>query len=208
MKLRFPIAILALLVLLASAALLGIASAQNSPSASVSLSPSGTVEPGTAITVTMSFSNLETDSDTATKDYVFRADVKDADNGDANACEDRAGGYGLGVDRYMWKVDEDPEVRAGATASGCPEGSYTVRASVSDANGAELASATAGFAIAAPTPTPTERNRRPAARTPVPAACPASRTRRTMIPRRRCPSPPPSRSGRARKSPPPCPSAT
>ena len=130
MKLRFPIAILALLVLLASAALLSIASAQNSPSASVSLSPSGTVEPGTAITVTMSFSNLETDSDTATKDYIFRADVVGAD-----ACEDRAGGYGLGVDRYMWKVDEDPEVRAGSTASGCPEGSYTVRASVSDANG-------------------------------------------------------------------------
>ena len=102
---------------------------------------------GTAITVTLSFSNLAEDSDRATTDYIFRADVLNADG-----CEDRAGGYGLGVDRKINLVDEDPETRAGTISAGCPAGDYTVRASISDANGGELASATADFSVAAPEP--------------------------------------------------------
>ena len=70
----------------------------------------------------MSFSGLESDSDTATRDYVFRADVVGADE-----CEDRAGGYGLGVDRYMHKVDEDPEVRTGSVSADCPAGTTPSR---------------------------------------------------------------------------------
>ena len=49
----------------------------------IDLSPSASVTEGTAITVTMSFSNLAEDADRATTDYLFRADVLDAD-----ACED------------------------------------------------------------------------------------------------------------------------
>ena len=125
------------------------AQAQASPSVAVSLS-SDTVEEGSAITVTMSFSGLESDADTATRDYVFRADVKGSEDGDADGCEDQAGGYGLGVDRYMWKVDEDLEVRTGSVSADCPAGDYTVRASISDANGSELAADSADFSVVEP----------------------------------------------------------
>ena len=74
----------------------------------IDLSSTTSVTEGTAITVTMSFSNLAEDSDRATTDYLFRADVLDADG-----CEEQAGGYGLGVDRKINLVDEDPEIRAG-----------------------------------------------------------------------------------------------
>ena len=125
------------------------ASAQDSPAVGIGLSPSGSVDEGDAITVTMSFGNLESDDDRATTDYIFRADVVGADQ-----CEDQAGGYGLGVDRKINLVDEDPEVRRGGISADCPAGEYTLRASISDADGAELASATASFSVAAPEPPP------------------------------------------------------
>ena len=78
------------------------------PAVAIGLSPSGSVAEGTEITVTMTFANLESDSDTSDTDYIFRADVVDSDQ-----CENQAGGYGLGVERYMYKVDEDPETRRG-----------------------------------------------------------------------------------------------
>ncbi len=155
MKHSNPLFVLALLGALALAVLLSAsaspAQAQASPSVSVSLS-ADSVEPGTAITVTMSFGGLETDSDTATKDYIFRADVKKSDDSDVDVCEDQANGYGLGVDRYMWQVDEDPEVRIGAISAACPPGDYTVRASISSPDNVELASATAGFSVVKPEP--------------------------------------------------------
>ena len=122
------------------------------PSVAITLSPSGSVEPGNEIAVTMSFSGLESDSDSGigTTDYIFRADVKDSANGDADICEDQAGGYGLGVDRYMHKVDEDPETRAGTVSADCPPGDYTIKASISSAANVELATASAGFSVVEP----------------------------------------------------------
>ena len=111
------------------------------PAVTVELSPSGSVEPGTAITVTMSFADLEFDSDTSDTDYIFRADVVDAD-----ACE----GGGMGNDRYMYKVDEYPEVRTGSISASCAPGDYTVEVSISSPGNLELASATAGFTVNAP----------------------------------------------------------
>ena len=107
----------------------------------VELSPSGSVAEGTEITLTMSFANLESDSDTSTTDYTFRADVVNAD-----ACE----GGGMGNDRYMYKVDEDPEVRTGSISTSCAPGDYTVEVSISSPGNAELASATADFTVNAP----------------------------------------------------------
>ncbi len=124
-----------------------------SPAVGISLS-SGSVRPGTEIGVTMTFSGLEPDSDTATTDYIFRADVKDPQNRNADGCEDQANGYGLGVDRYMYKVDQDPETRTGTISAGCPAGDYTLRASVSSADGVELAAAGAVFSIAEPAEPP------------------------------------------------------
>ena len=151
MKRKLSFAVLAALGAFALVLLSGVplpypAHAQASPSVAVSLS-SASVEEGSAITVTMSFSGLESDSDTATRDYVFRADVMGADE-----CEDRANGYGLGVDRSMWQVDEDPEVRTGSVSADCPAGDYTVRASISSPDSVELASARASFTVTAPTP--------------------------------------------------------
>ena len=112
-----------------------------SPAVAVELSPSGAVDKGTEIALTMSFANLESDSDTSDTDYIFRADVVNAD-----ACE----GGGMGKDRYMYKVDEDPEVRAGTISASCAPGDYTVEVSISSPGNVELASATADFTVAAP----------------------------------------------------------
>ena len=158
MRLRLPelrlillaVAVLALLAIFALAPaavpLPDQAHAQDSPSAAISLSPSGSVDQGTAITVSMSFDNLASDSDTSTTDYIFRADVVNAD-----ACE----GGGMGKDRYFYQVDEDTETRAGEISTDCPVGDYTVRVTLSAADNTELDSATAGFTIAEPTPEPT-----------------------------------------------------
>ena len=75
---------------------------------------SDSVEEGTEISVTMSFANLTPDSEA---NLVFRADVEGAD-----ACE----GHGIGVDRNMSKVDEDPETRTGTISDACPAGDYTL----------------------------------------------------------------------------------
>ena len=115
----------------------------------VELVPSNSVPVGTALSVTMKFGNLETDADTSNISYIFRADVKDAQGNDADSCENAARGYGLGVDRYMHQVDEDPEVRSGTTQATCPAGAYTVTATVSSPDNNELASATADFTIGA-----------------------------------------------------------
>ncbi len=123
--------------------------AQSSPSVALSLS-SASVEEGAAIAVTMSFGGLEPDADGGTTDYIFRADVVGADG-----CEDRAGGYGLGVDRYINRVDEDPETRTGTISADCPAGDHTVEAGISSPDGVELASATASFTVTAPAPEPT-----------------------------------------------------
>ena len=151
MKRKLSLVTLAVLGALMLAVLSGVPShnaahAQASPSVAIDLS-STSVEEGTAIAVTMSFGNLAEDADRATTDYLFRADVVDADG-----CEDQAGGYGLGVDRKINQVDEDPEVRRGTISADCPAGDYTVRASISDSGGGELASATAGFSVVAPEP--------------------------------------------------------
>ena len=75
--------------------------------ATVDLSPSGPVTEGTETAVTMTFTSLALDSGGY---LVFRADVVGAD-----ACE----GSGLGVDRNLSRVDEDPEVRTGTIAAAC-----------------------------------------------------------------------------------------
>ena len=118
----------------------------NPPAETVQLTAPASVTQNAEATVTMSFANLESDSDTSDTDYIFRADVKDAENGDADACE----GGGMGNDRYMYKVDEDPEVRAGTISGSCAPGDYTVRVSISSPGNVELASATADFTVNAP----------------------------------------------------------
>ena len=115
------------------------------PAVAIGLSPSGSVAEGTEITVTMTFANLEPDQDTSDTDYIFRADVVDSD-----ACE---GGH-MGEDRYMYKVDENPEVRDGIISAACPPGDYTVEASISSPHNVELASGATDFTITGPPPPP------------------------------------------------------
>ena len=136
-----------MLVVLSGVPLPYAAHAQSSSSMALSLS-SDTAEEGAAITATMSFGNLTEDSDRSTTDYIFGADVVDANDADADACEE----YGLGVDRYMYQVDEDPEVRTGRISTRCPAGDYTLEASIASPDGVKLASASAGFTIAAVPP--------------------------------------------------------
>ena len=107
----------------------------------VRLTVPASVQRNAEAAVTMSFGGLASDSDTSTTDYIFRADVVDAD-----ACE----GGGIGFNRYMYQVDEDPEVRTGTISAACPAGDYTVEVSISSPADVELASATADFTVAAP----------------------------------------------------------
>ena len=130
------------------------ASPESGPAVTLELSPSGSVAEGTEITVAMSFGGLEQDADTTTKDYVFRADVKQSDDSNMDVCEDRANGYGLGVDRNMWQVDQDPETRTGTVSANCPSGAYVLLASIATPGGVELASARANFAVGDPGPPP------------------------------------------------------
>ena len=123
--------------------------AQSSANVDISLSDTS-VEQGTAITVTMTFSGLEADSDTSTTDYIFRADVVDSDNGDADGCE----GGGMGEGRNINQVDDAPEVRTGTISADCSEGEYTVRVSISSADSTVLASTGVVFTIAAPASSP------------------------------------------------------
>ncbi len=116
----------------------------------VDLSPSGPVTEGTEIAVTMSFGGLTFDTDRSTMDYTFRADVLDSENEDADQCETQNGGYGLGVQRYMYQVDEDPETRTGTVSADCPAGDYTLRASVSSPDNVALASASTSFTVSNP----------------------------------------------------------
>ena len=126
------------------------ASSASGPAVAIALSPSGPVEEGTEVTVTMSFGGLERDLDRNDVDYIFRADVKNSANGNADGCEDQKGGYGLGVERYMKQVDENPEVRTGTISADCPAGEYTLEVSISSAKNTELASASAEFTVNAP----------------------------------------------------------
>ena len=107
----------------------------------LALSPDGFAPWNTEISVTMLFGGLKADSDRDTTDYVFRADVVDAD-----ACE----GGGLGIDRYMYQVDQDPETRSGTIAAGCPIGGYTIEASIATEADGVVASASAEFSIFGP----------------------------------------------------------
>ena len=118
----------------------------NPPAETVQLTVPASVPRNTEATVTMSFGGLESDSDTSDTDYIFRADVKDAENRDADACE----GGGMGNDRYMYKVDEDPEVRAATISAACPPGDYTIEVSISSPGNVDLASAAAGFTVPSP----------------------------------------------------------
>ena len=146
LKTRFiTLTALGLLVLVAFSGALPAAHAQSSPSVAVSLSDAS-VEQGTAITATMTFRGLAFDSDTSTTDYTFRADVTGA-----NDCE----GGGLGKTRYMYRVDDDPEVRTGTISADCPVGDYTIRATISTPQSVALAAATASFTVAAPAQEPT-----------------------------------------------------
>ncbi len=111
------------------------------PTVAIDFDPSGPVLPGSPIAVTMSFSGL-TFSNAA--GLTFRADVVDQNGNEAAACE----GGGIGVDRYMNVVDADPEVHTGTIAGACPQGDYTLAASISTSADVELASASADFSVA------------------------------------------------------------
>ena len=50
----------------------------------------------------------------------------DSEKEAADECE----GNGLGADRNINKVDEDPEVRSGTIAAGCPVGDYNLKVSI------------------------------------------------------------------------------
>ena len=138
------LAALGAFMLVAFSGVLPAAHAQSSPSVAVSLSDAS-VEQGTAITAALSFRGLASDSDTSTIDYAFRADVTGA-----SECE----GNGLGRTRYLYTVDEEPEVRTGTVSASCPPGDYTIRATISTPQSVALASAMASFTVAAPTPEP------------------------------------------------------
>ena len=140
------------------------------PGAVIDLSPSGSVTEGTEVGLTMKFANLELDPQA---EHTFRADVVGAD-----ACE----GSGMGLVRYMHKVDEDPEVRNAAVSGACPAGEYTLEVSITSAANVRLASASANFTVVEPTPAPTAVPTPVPTPEPTPAPTPAPTPEPTPIP--------------------------
>ena len=110
--------------------------------ATVQLTVPASVPLNTEAAVTMTFAGLTIGQDA---NLVFRADVLDA-NGAVDVCE----GGGIGFDRYMFKVDEDPEIRGGAISAACPPGDYTLEVSVASADNDQLASDSANFSVTDP----------------------------------------------------------
>ena len=110
--------------------------------ATVQLTVPASVPLNTEAAVTMTFAGLTIGQDA---NLVFRADVLDA-NGAVDVCE----GGGIGFDRYMFKVDEDPEIRGGAISAACPPGDYTLEVSVTSADNDQLASDSANFSVTDP----------------------------------------------------------
>ena len=112
------------------------------PAATVQLTVPASVPQNTEAAVTMTFAGLTFGQDA---NLVFRADVLDA-NGAVDVCE----GGGIGFDRYMFKVDEDPETRGGAISAACPPGDYTLEVSITSADNVQLASDSANFSVTDP----------------------------------------------------------
>ncbi len=110
--------------------------------ATVQLTVPASVPLNTEAAVTMTFAGLTIGQDA---NLVFRTDVLDA-NGAVDVCE----GGGIGFDRYMFKVDEDPEIRGGAISAACPPGDYTLEVSVASADNDQLASDSANFSVTDP----------------------------------------------------------
>ena len=119
------------------------------PAALVGIALPSEMTEGEASKVNLAFFGLEPDADRSTQDYVFRADVKNSENEDADACE----GKGMGRDRPIWMVDQDPESRAVVVSDGCPAGDYTLRVSIRRPNYVRVASDRVGFTIEAPAET-------------------------------------------------------
>ena len=92
----------------------------------VTLSETSPINEGTEVTATMSFAGIPQENETS---YRFRMVMLDSQGDGAASCE----GAGMGILRYMNRVDEDPETRTAQVSASCPSGQYTVRATLTDA---------------------------------------------------------------------------
>ena len=118
--------------------------AQRTSRIEISFQPrGGYVTIGTPITVTISLSNLESDSDSSDIDYTLRADVVTQLGADVDNCE----GQGIGMTRNIYVVDEDPESFTGSISTSCPVGYYNLKVSLKSAADVELASTFLSFQI-------------------------------------------------------------
>ena len=83
--------------------------------------------------------------------YTYRIDVLDSESGDVDSCEGEGMGEAARIfeDQLAWIFVPigSVEVRVGQISSSCAAGAYTVRASVLDAEGVEVASTWTGFQI-------------------------------------------------------------
>ena len=111
---------------------------------------------GTPLTVTMEFSNFESNDDSGNVEYYYRADVvtdplePDIVGGiDVNQCE----GNGLGAVHTVNLVGGNPETRVATITGDCPEGNYDLNIRVWKVEGGEetpVTTASPGFAIIRP----------------------------------------------------------
>ena len=134
----------------------------SSPSLSVVVeTPSWTVA-GSVGTVSADMAGLDVLKDPDGAEYTYRIDVLDSDGNDVDSCESNGMGEALRIfeDEIAWVFVRigSTEVREAQISASCATGSYTARASVFDATGAEVASASAEFEIIAQPPAPTGLN--------------------------------------------------
>ena len=131
----------------------------SSPSLSVVVeTPSWTVA-GSVGTVSADMAGLDVFEDPDGAEYTYRIDVLDSDGNDVDSCAGNGMGEALRIfeDMSAWVFVRigSTEVREARISVSCATGSYTARASVFDATGAEVVSASAEFEIVAQPPAPT-----------------------------------------------------
>ena len=132
---------------------------QSSPSLSVVVeTPSWTVA-GFVGTVSADMAGLDVFEDPDGAEYTYRIDVLDSDGNDVDSCAGNGMGEALrifeDVSAWIFVRIGSTEVREARISASCATGSYTARASVFDATGAEVVSASAEFEIVAQPPAPT-----------------------------------------------------
>ena len=116
------------------------------PSASVSMSKTSPVAPGTEFTITVSFYDLQDGTN-----YRYRTDLtKRVGQQDVAETSCQGGSNRVWGHDVQGTVSRNPIVHTYTISSACPAGSYTLKSVIKNSSGSEIVSGSASFTIGNP----------------------------------------------------------